>query len=104
MNRETRRKMKISKEQGDFLDRIYLDIQSEIHEGDKVKLRYEQITLRKDYPGLSKKYREFVESNKDTVFTAKIDEKIHGKYPLMELEEDETQPKFLFWTGDLEKI
>lgn len=99
MNRETRRKLKITKEQSDIFDR--LSSGKLINAGSKVKLKYDQITSRKDWATLNQKYKDFVEENKDKEFTVQIDEKIHNMFRLVSLEEDTTEPKLLFWVGDL---
>jgi hypothetical protein len=99
MNRETRRKLKITKEQADIFDR--LSSGKLINAGSKVRLKYDQITSREDWATLNQKYKNFVEANKDNEFTVQIDEKIHNMYKLVSLAEDTTEPKFLFWVGDL---
>jgi len=99
MNRETRRKLKITKEQADLFDRIAS--YKHLEDGTKVKLRYEQIIGRKDYDGLNQKYKDFVESHKESTMTVEFDEAVNKKYALVALKEDETVPKFLFWEGDL---
>jgi hypothetical protein len=99
MNRETRRKLKITKEQADIFDR--LSSGKLINAGSKVRLKYDQITSREDWATLNQKYKNFVEANKDSEFTVQIDEKIHNMYKLVSLAEDTTEPKFLFWVGDL---
>jgi hypothetical protein len=99
LNRAQRRKLKITKEQADIFDRLS---QGElISAGSKVRLKYDQIVSRKDWETLNKKYKDFVETNKDIEFTVKIDENVHDMYKLVSLEEDTTEPKFLFWVGDL---
>ena len=102
MNRATRRKLKVTKEQGDIFDRLASG--ELISAGSKVKLKYEQITTRKDYESLAQKYKDFIESRKDDIFTVVIDEKIHNMFKLVSLEEDTMEPKFLFWVGDLEMV
>jgi hypothetical protein len=99
MNREMRRKLKITKEQDEILSR--LESGRLINAGSKVKLKYDQITSRKDWEKLNQKYKDFVETNKDKEFTVQIDEKVHNMYKLVSLEEDTMEPKFLFWVGDL---
>ena len=99
MNRETRRKLKITKEQADIFDRLSQG--KLIEAGSRVKLKYDQIVSRKDWEKLNQKYKNFVEENKDNEFTVQIDEKVHNMYKLVSLKEDPTEPKFLFWVGDL---
>ena len=42
--------------------------------------------------------------NKDTVFTVEYDEKYKNKPSLVCLKEDTTDPKWLFWVGDLIEV
>ena len=50
---------------------------------------------------MNQRYKNFVETNKDNELTVQIDEKVHNMYKLVSLVEDTTEPKFLFWVGDL---
>ena len=68
----------------------------EITEGEKIKLNVEAITNRRNYGDMSPDYKEFVESNTDTVFTAHVEKKT-----LISLNEN---PRWLFWCGDLVRI
>lgn len=68
--------------------------------GKKVKINTDKI-IRKGYP-LSKKFKRFITTYKDDVFTAKesnIGTKITGV--LYELEEDNSPVKWLFYVDDL---
>lgn len=76
------------------LDKVSLPKQ--FQEGDKVKLDVEKIKKRKDYEKMNPKYKEFVESNVDTVFTAHLE-----RETLISLKE---QPEWLFWGGSLIKV
>ena len=46
----------------------------DVWEGEKVKLNYDRITHYKDWKILRQEYRDFVTTNKDTVFTVEFDE------------------------------
>lgn len=73
-------------------------------EGTKVKLNLKNMQSHPDYSRLTEKYRNWVESNADKIFSVKYDPK-HLKNPsLVSLEEDATDPKWLFWTGDLIEV
>ena len=72
-----------------------------LFEGDKVKIDYLGITSRADYERRRPEYRDFIENNKDTVFTVKYDEKYRHNPWLVSLEEDTTEPRWLFTTSDL---
>lgn len=76
------------------LDKVSLPKQ--FQEGDKVKLDVEKIKQRKDYEKMNPRYKEFVESNADTVFTAHLE-----RETLISLAE---QPEWLFWSGSLIKV
>lgn len=68
----------------------------DIVEGQKIKLRIDAIQARVNYNNLSEQYRQFVEQNADTVFTAHIDQT-----NMISMQEN---PRWLFWSGDLIKI
>lgn len=73
-----------------------------IHDGDKVRINLEVI---KGHPGYAKTlpaYKKFCETNAGRVFTAGIDPDMRRS--IAYLKEDTTQPKWLFWIGDLEKV
>lgn len=68
-------------------------------EGQKVKLNLDNIKSHPDYERLSLKYKSWAESHKDNIFTVEYDK--HPKNNIVCLAEDESDPKWLFWTGDL---
>ena len=68
----------------------------EIVEGEKIKLDIDKIKERKNYEIMSDEYKEFVDKNTDTVFTAHVE-----RPTLISLNEE---PKWLFWCGDLIKV
>jgi predicted RNA-binding protein with TRAM domain len=109
INREERRKRGLTKEQAETLE-YYLKLENTpddklIDNGSKVKFKYEQITSEKDWVRKLEKYRTFVEENKDKEFTVLIEDiKVHNKYKMVSLVEDETDPKWLFWVGDLIRV
>lgn len=69
-----------------------------ITDGDKVRLNLKTITQREAYPEMNPVYRDFVESNADTVFTVRFD---NPDSVVAYLEEE---PKWRFYTGDLIRI
>lgn len=80
----------------------------DVWEGEKVKLNYDRITHYKDWKILRQEYRDFVEANKDTVFTVEFDdirkkeaEKNKGLSGLCQFAEDTTSVKWLFYAIDL---
>ena len=68
----------------------------EINTGDSVCIDVEKVTARKNYAKMAPEYREFVESSAGRVFTANVEQ---GN--LVSMQEE---PKWLFWSGDLEVI
>lgn len=66
---------------------------AEIAEDDPVVLDTEKIRNAKGYPELQEKYRQFVEENEGTVFTAHIEGPT-----LVSFKED---PTWWFYSGDL---
>lgn len=73
------------------LDDVYT-----IPEGTKVMLNYESIINEPDYKSKVEGYREFVENNKDKVFTVQYDEKYRNKPVLVSLAEDTNKIKWLW--------
>lgn len=75
--------------------------------GDKCKLNVERITGRKEWGKLNPKYKQFVQDNKNTIFTVQQDKfKPHkdGFVSIVSLVEDTTEPKWLWCVDDLIKI
>lgn len=72
-----------------------------LFEGDRVMIDYNGITSRVDYDKRRPEYRNFIEENKNTIFTVKYDEKYRNNPWLVSLEEDTTEPRWLFTTSDL---
>lgn len=73
------------------LDDVYT-----IPEGTKVMLNYESITNEPDYKSKVEGYREFVENNKDKIFTVQYDEKYRNRPVLVSLAEDTNETKWLW--------
>lgn len=74
--------------------------------GDKVKINVEKIKSEIDWNKKSKEYKNFVEKHKECVFTVEYDElrkknNSKDKNIMVCLLEDETKPKWLFYSGDL---
>ena len=67
-----------------------------IEEGAAVRMDLEKIMKRKNYEKMSVPYKEFVTQNADTVFTAHVED--NNLISFVE------EPKWLFWSGDLEVI
>ena len=65
-------------------------------EGEKFKLDIEKIKARKNYERTLEGYKEFVEANQETIFTAHIER----PNAISAVEE----PRWLFWSGDIIKV
>lgn len=77
-----------------------------LEEGTKVKLNWELIKRHPDWKIQRKDYKEWVEAHKDEVFTVEWDENrkrnnTSDKKFLVCLKEDETNPKWLFYSSTL---
>ena len=77
------------------------DNKKHLQEGQKVKLNMDNITSHPDYPNLTAKYRNWVESHKDMLFTVEFDKAYKDNPTLLCLKEDDSEPQWLFWEGDL---
>lgn len=73
-----------------------------IKEGDKVRLNLDAITKRRGYEGTLPLYRKFCEENVGKTFTVKYENNL--RQSVVCFEEDTTEPKWLFWIGDLIKV
>lgn len=73
-----------------------LDNTVTLPEGTKVKLNYESLTSEPTYPKKVNRYREFVENNKDKIFTVKYDEKYKDRPVLVSFAEDTNEVKWLW--------
>lgn len=67
-----------------------------VPEGAKVKLNYDSIVNDPNYPRKVQGYKDFVENNKDKVFTVEYDEKYKNKPLLVMLKEDTNEVKWLW--------
>lgn len=74
----------------------------QIEEGDRVQLDMDAITRHPGYKHMLPAYQKFCEENRDTIFTVEYDTALrHG---LVQFKEDTSEPKWLFYIGDLKKI
>ena len=67
-----------------------------VAEGTKVKLNYESIISEPDYARKTQRYKDFIENNKDKVFTVEYDERFKHNPIFVCLKEDETPAKWIF--------
>ena len=107
MNRAEKRKLakKLKMKYAELLESLEFKIEDvtveELPEGTKVKLKAEQILQQGN---LNEKYREWVEANKDKVFTCEKDPTLPNDSKRVVFKEDENNPKWLFHVTDLELV
>ena len=107
MNRAEKRKLakKLKMKYAELLESLEFKIEDvtveELPEGTKVKLKAEQILQQRN---LKEKYREWVEANKDKVFTCEKDPTLPNDSKRVVFKEDESNPKWLFHVTDLELV
>ena len=83
---------------------IYLKENTLIKEGTKVKINVEKLQQEKSYNQRNIRWRKFIEDNKDTIFTVEYDKNKKDNPKMVCLKEDPTEPKWLFFVGDLIQI
>lgn len=71
--------------------------------GDKVRINLKEIKASETYKCLSQKYKDFVESHTEDVFTVELNENFPTGH-IVNLKEDTTKPKWLFFIGNLIKV
>lgn len=74
----------------------------QFEQGDKVRLDLEKIRKHPDYEQKLPAYRKFCEENAGRVFTVEYNGDMNPS--VVYLAEDESKPKWLFWTGDLKAV
>lgn len=65
-------------------------------EGTRVRLNYDSIVNEPVYKSKLNRYKQFVNANKDTIFTVEYDEKYKDKPILVSLKEDDNKVKWLW--------
>lgn len=73
-----------------------------IKDGDKVQLNLDVIKRHQGYEKRLPAYRRFCEENAGKIFTVVYDTNL--RQSVVYLAEDTTEPKWLFWIGDLKKV
>lgn len=71
--------------------------------GDKVMLDINLLIEDPDWPKLKKEYKEYAVSHANEIFTVSEEIKQTGPYTLVSFVEDETDPKWLWFTGYVKK-
>lgn len=69
--------------------------------GDKVKLNYSKIISDPDYDRLVPNRKQFIEENKNSIFTVEYDPRHMINPSIVCLAEDTTDPKWLWFVGQL---
>ena len=103
LNREERRKLeKLQKKIKNVPIR-----EERLEEGRKVKLNYKKMISHPDWNKNldfnKRNHHNWVELHKDNIFTVEYDER-HKDGILLCLKEDATEPKWLFYEGDLIEV
>lgn len=80
---------------------VYFKENTYIPEGTKVKIDVEKLQKEKTYNKRNVKWKEFIENNKDTIFTVEYDENKKDNPKMVCLKEDTSPVKWLFFVGDL---
>lgn len=75
-----------------------------LSEGDKVRLDMHSITTHPDYIKLTEKYKTWVHAHVDEVFTVIYDEQHRDSPLIVALQEDDSDPRWLFFIGHLKKV
>lgn len=108
-NREQRRKLKkrlsksgISVDMAiELLDRRFKEMNADpIEPGTKVQLNYDHIINSPGYTNRQQAYKDFVETNRDRIFTAAYDDK-HQSGKIVCFNEDKSDQKWLWYASDL---
>lgn len=74
----------------------------DLPEGIKVRLDVGNIKSHPDYPRFTEKYRNWVDSNKDSLFTVEYIKDGRSNHNVVTLKEDDF--KWRFWTGDFKVV
>ena len=72
--------------------------------GDKVALDIEKMKQDPDWNQYKEEYKKFVDTHIGEVFTLSKEARQQGPFGLVSFEEDETDPKWLFYTGHVKKV
>lgn len=80
-----------------------VDEESVLEEGTKVKLNYDSIVNDINYSRKVQGFKDFVENNKDKIFTVEYDERYKNNPLLVMLKEDTSEVKWL-WHSKMDLI
>lgn len=79
------------------------ELAGRFQEGDEVQLDMKVITRDPNWPHKTESYRQFCQENANRIFTVEYDKRHREKPMLVCLAEDTTEPKWLFFVGDLKE-
>lgn len=68
--------------------------------GDKVQINVDQIMAKPDFKNMLPTYQDFVKGSIGKTYTVIKEERFVGR-PIVSLDEDPAEVKWLFWEGDL---
>jgi hypothetical protein len=108
MNRAEKRKLakKMKIKYSDLVESLNFKIEDitveELPEGTLVKLKADKILSKKEE--LSEQYIQWVESNRNKIFTCEKDPTLPKDSKRVVLKEDESNPKWIFHVTDLELV
>ncbi len=70
-------------------------------EGCKVKLDIEVLKGGIDYDRKTEKWKQWIENHQDDTFTVEYESRFGNEPSTVVLKEDDTDPKWLWWVGEL---
>lgn len=88
----------------EFLKDLFFPKENFLKEGSKVKINVEKIKKEKNYNKRNPNWKNFIENNIDKIFTVEYDFNKKDNPGLVCLKEDQNNPKWLFYIGDLIQI
>ena len=82
----------------------YIKQKNGIPNGAQVKLNLSAIQKDPNYQRKSDKWKEWIEQHKEEIFTVEYDPKFEEQPKVVTLKEDTSNPKWLWFIGDLDVL
>ena len=82
----------------------YIKQKNSIPNGTQVKLNLSAIQKDPNYQRKSDKWKEWIEQHKEEIFTVEHDPKFGDQPKVVTLKEDTSDPKWLWFIGDLDVL
>lgn len=82
----------------------YIKQKNGIPNGTQVKLNLSTIQKDPNYQRKSDKWKEWIEEHKEEIFTVEYDPKFGEQPKVVTLKEDTSDPKWLWFIGDLDVL